>query len=67
MDQLERETWIEPATFSLGSGVGYVLLSTYPAFFETREPIEPTICHAGKKLGPIWTNASIQESATLSG
>jgi hypothetical protein len=40
---MERETEIEPATSSLGSGVGFILSGTYLAFFEIRKPIEPAI------------------------
>jgi hypothetical protein len=52
---MERETGIEPATFSLGSGVGSILSGTYPVFFEIHEPIEPAICRVGKNLDQIWT------------
>jgi hypothetical protein len=54
-ETLERETGIEPATFSLGSGVGFILSGTYPAFFEIHEPIETALCQAGKNLDQIWT------------
>jgi hypothetical protein len=50
--QLERETGIEPATFSLGSGRGHVFSETYPALFEIHEPIETAICEAAEKFGP---------------
>ena len=56
---LERETGIEPATFSLGSGVGFIFSSAYPAFFNIDEPIEPAICQARKKLDQIWTKVLI--------
>jgi hypothetical protein len=52
---LERETGIEPATFSLGSGVGSIILRAYPAFVKIHEPIEPAICKARKNLDQIWT------------
>jgi len=54
-EDLERETGIEPATFSLGSGIGYIFSRAYPAFFEIHEPIEPAICKARKNLDQIWT------------
>ncbi len=52
---VERETGIEPATFSSGSGIGDLLLTTYPASFEPDEPIESTISNAKKNLDQIWT------------
>jgi len=66
---MERETGIEPATFSLGSGIGYVLSTTYPAFFKIHEPIEPAICQARKNLDQIWTKVLIlaERCATFSG
>jgi hypothetical protein len=48
---MERETGIEPATFSLGSGVGNIFSRAYPAFVKIHEPIEPAICKGRK----IWT------------
>jgi len=59
MIYLERETGIEPATFSLGSGVGFILSSTYATFFKIREPIEPAICHTRINLDQIWTKVLI--------
>jgi len=50
--ELEWETGIEPATFSLGSGIGPVFSETYPALFEINEPIETAICEAAEKFGP---------------
>lgn len=56
---MERKTGTQPATFSLGSGIGFMFSITYPAFFETHEPIEPTISDARKNLDQIWTKVSI--------
>jgi len=47
---MERETGIEPATFSLGSGVGFMFSSAYRAFFKIHEPMEPAICQVRKNL-----------------
>jgi hypothetical protein len=49
---MERETGIEPATFSLGSGVGLMFSRAYPTFFRIHEPIEPTIYKVRRKSGP---------------
>jgi hypothetical protein len=66
---MERETGIEPATFSLGSGVGFILSSTYAAFFKIHEPIEPATCQARKNLDQIWTKVLIlaERCAAFSG
>ena len=57
---MERETGIEPATFSLGSGIGFMFSETYPAFFDVHEPVEPAIRKDGKNLDQIWTKPTHQ-------
>ncbi|MDR3747871.1 MAG: hypothetical protein P4M04_06940, partial [Acidobacteriota bacterium] len=49
------ETGIEPATFSLGSGVGNIFSRAYPAFVKIHEPVEPAICKGRKNLDQTWT------------
>jgi len=46
-----RETGIEPATFSLGSGIGFKFSRTYPV--EKHEPIETMLWNVTE----IWTKS----------
>ena len=52
---MERETGIEPATFSLGSGGRFHTFKNLPHFFRYHEPIEPMIYKTRKNLDQTWT------------